>query len=60
MQYIAVSSGIGGVYDLFSGDERLSAVPAPAAHSGSSRWRHSNPGKAPREWGAFLLPHSEN
>ncbi len=33
VQYIAVSSGIGGVYDLFSGDERLSAVPA-----GGSLW----------------------
>ncbi|HEY0183229.1 MAG TPA: methanol/ethanol family PQQ-dependent dehydrogenase [Rhodopila sp.] len=33
VQYVAVSSGIGGVYDLFSGDERLSAVPA-----GGSLW----------------------
>jgi alcohol dehydrogenase (cytochrome c) len=33
VQYIAVSSGIGGVYALFSGDERLSAVPA-----GGSLW----------------------
>ena len=33
VQYIAVSSGIGGVYDLFSGDERLSKVPA-----GGSLW----------------------
>ena len=33
VQYLAVSSGIGGVYDLFSGDERLSAVPA-----GGSLW----------------------
>jgi len=33
VQYIAVSSGIGGGYDLFSGDERLSAVPA-----GGSLW----------------------
>ena len=33
VQYIAVSSGIGGVYNLFSGDERLSKVPA-----GGSLW----------------------
>jgi alcohol dehydrogenase (cytochrome c) len=33
VQYIAVSSGIGGVYELFSGDERLSSVPA-----GGSLW----------------------
>jgi len=33
VQYIAVSSGIGGVYDLFSGDERLAKVPA-----GGSLW----------------------
>jgi alcohol dehydrogenase (cytochrome c) len=33
VQYIAVSSGIGGVYDIFSGDERLSKVPA-----GGSLW----------------------
>jgi alcohol dehydrogenase (cytochrome c) len=33
VQYVAVSSGIGGVYDLFSGDERLSGVPA-----GGSLW----------------------
>jgi alcohol dehydrogenase (cytochrome c) len=33
VQYIAVSSGIGGVYTLFSGDERLAAVPA-----GGSLW----------------------
>jgi alcohol dehydrogenase (cytochrome c) len=33
VQYVAVSSGIGGVYELFSGDERLSAVPA-----GGSLW----------------------
>ncbi len=33
VQYVAVSSGIGGVYDLFSGDERLSKVPA-----GGSLW----------------------
>jgi len=32
-QYVAVSSGIGGVYSLFSGDERLKAVPA-----GGSLW----------------------
>jgi alcohol dehydrogenase (cytochrome c) len=28
VQYVAVTSGIGGVYSLFSGDERLAAVPA--------------------------------
>jgi alcohol dehydrogenase (cytochrome c) len=33
VQYVAVSSGIGGVYDLFSGDERLAKVPA-----GGSLW----------------------
>jgi alcohol dehydrogenase (cytochrome c) len=33
VQYVAVSSGIGGVYDLFSGDERLASVPA-----GGSLW----------------------
>ncbi|PPQ37189.1 PQQ-dependent dehydrogenase, methanol/ethanol family [Rhodopila globiformis] len=33
VQYVAVSSGIGGVYDLFAGDERLSKVPA-----GGSLW----------------------
>jgi alcohol dehydrogenase (cytochrome c) len=33
VQYVAVSSGIGGVYELFSGDERLAAVPA-----GGSLW----------------------
>jgi alcohol dehydrogenase (cytochrome c) len=32
-QYVAVSSGIGGVYSLFSGDERLKSVPA-----GGSLW----------------------
>jgi alcohol dehydrogenase (cytochrome c) len=32
-QYVAVSSGIGGVYSLFSGDERLKNVPA-----GGSLW----------------------
>src|SRR5216684_398264 len=32
-QYVAVSSGIGGVYSLFSGDERLKDVPA-----GGSLW----------------------
>jgi alcohol dehydrogenase (cytochrome c) len=30
-QYVAVSSGIGGVYSLFSGDERLKDVPAGGA-----------------------------
>jgi alcohol dehydrogenase (cytochrome c) len=33
VQYIAVSSGIGGVYAMFSGDERLASVPA-----GGSLW----------------------
>jgi alcohol dehydrogenase (cytochrome c) len=33
VQYVAVSVGIGGVYAIFSGDERLSAVPA-----GGSLW----------------------
>lgn len=33
VQYVAVSSGIGGVYFLYSGDERLTAVPA-----GGSLW----------------------
>jgi alcohol dehydrogenase (cytochrome c) len=33
VQYVAVSSGIGGVYELFSGDERLASVPA-----GGSLW----------------------
>lgn len=33
VQYIAVTSGIGGVYSLFSGDERLAKVPA-----GGSVW----------------------
>lgn len=33
VQYVAVSSGIGGVYSLFSGDERLKDVPA-----GGSLW----------------------
>jgi alcohol dehydrogenase (cytochrome c) len=33
VQYVAVSSGIGGVYALFSGDERLAKVPA-----GGSLW----------------------
>lgn len=33
VQYVAVSSGIGGVYTLFSGDERLKNVPA-----GGSLW----------------------
>ncbi|MFC7475155.1 PQQ-dependent dehydrogenase, methanol/ethanol family [Dankookia sp. GCM10030260] len=32
-QYVAVSVGIGGVYSIFSGDERLAAVPA-----GGSLW----------------------
>ncbi len=33
VQYVAVTSGIGGVYSLFSGDERLAAVPP-----GGSLW----------------------
>ncbi len=33
VQYIAVSSGIGGVYNMFSGDDRLAKVPA-----GGSLW----------------------
>jgi alcohol dehydrogenase (cytochrome c) len=33
VQYIAVSSGNGGVYTLFSGDARLASVPA-----GGSLW----------------------
>jgi alcohol dehydrogenase (cytochrome c) len=33
VQYVAVSSGIGGVYSLFSGDKRLASVPA-----GGSLW----------------------
>ena len=33
VQYVAVSSGIGGVYELFAGDERLAKVPA-----GGSLW----------------------
>ena len=32
-QYVTVASGIGGVYPLFSGDERLSSIPA-----GGSLW----------------------
>ncbi len=35
-QYVAVSVGIGGVYSLFSGDERLAKVPA-----GGSLWAFS-------------------
>ena len=33
VQYVAVTSGLGGVYSLFSGDERLANVPA-----GGSLW----------------------
>ncbi len=33
VQYVAVTSGLGGVYTLFSGDERLANVPA-----GGSLW----------------------
>jgi len=32
-EYVTVASGIGGVYPLFSGDERLSSIPA-----GGSLW----------------------
>jgi alcohol dehydrogenase (cytochrome c) len=31
VQYVAVTSGYGGVYSLFSGDERLASVPAGGA-----------------------------
>ena len=33
VQYVAVTSGYGGVYSLFSGDERLAQVP-----TGGSLW----------------------
>ena len=33
VQYVAVASGIGGVYSIFSADERLAAVPP-----GGSLW----------------------
>jgi alcohol dehydrogenase (cytochrome c) len=33
VQYVAVSSGIGGGYALYAGDERLASVPA-----GGSLW----------------------
>ena len=33
VQYVAVASGYGGVYSLFSGDERLANVPP-----GGSLW----------------------
>ena len=33
VQYVAVNSGYGGVYSIFSGDERLASVPA-----GGSLW----------------------
>ena len=33
VQYVAVASGYGGVYSLFSGDERLANVP-----TGGSLW----------------------
>ncbi len=39
-QYVAVSVGIGGVYSLFSGDERLAKVPP-----GGSLWVFALPGK---------------
>src|SRR5258708_15855099 len=32
-QYVTIASGIGGVYPLFSGDERLAAIP-----TGGSLW----------------------
>src|SRR5258708_15459999 len=31
VQYVAVASGYGGVYSLFSGDERLAHIPAGGA-----------------------------
>jgi len=43
-QYVAVTSGYGGVYSLFSGDERLANVPA-GDHCGCSR---SNPNRVSR------------
>jgi alcohol dehydrogenase (cytochrome c) len=33
VQYVAVTTGLGGVYSLFSGDERLASVP-----TGGSLW----------------------
>jgi alcohol dehydrogenase (cytochrome c) len=39
-QYVAVASGIGGVYSLYSGDERLANVPA-----GGSLWVFALKGK---------------
>jgi alcohol dehydrogenase (cytochrome c) len=40
VQYVAVSSGIGGVYSIFFGDERLKSVPA-----GGSLWAFALHGK---------------
>ena len=40
VQYVAVSSGIGGVYVLYFGDERLKKVPA-----GGSLWVFALHGK---------------
>ena len=37
-QYVAVASGIGGVYSIFSGDERLKKVPP-----GGSLWTFALP-----------------
>ncbi len=37
-QYVTVTSGIGGVYSLFSGDERLATIPA-----GGSLWTFALP-----------------
>ena len=34
-QYVTIASGIGGVYPLFSGDERLTAVPTGGSHARS-------------------------
>jgi alcohol dehydrogenase (cytochrome c) len=40
VQYVAVSSGIGGVYVLYFGDDRLKKVPA-----GGSLWVFALHGK---------------
>jgi alcohol dehydrogenase (cytochrome c) len=40
VQYVAVSSGIGGVYSIYSGDERLKRIPA-----GGSLWAFALHGK---------------
>src|SRR5258707_5716613 len=44
VQYVAVSSGYGGVYSLFSGDERLAKVPTGGALPGLSGQNRS-PGR---------------